>query len=130
MKNYGEGRFEVLCSDGITRIGKACNQMRKIKEKKIAPETYVIISLRECDTKDDKCDILGFADPPKDIIKYFKLSNNENIIENEILFIKNKNNENTNNENTNEDNPDEVGEEGGGIGGCIGSNGEFNIDDL
>ena len=110
MKNYGEGRFEVLCNDGITRIGKACNQMRKIKEKKIGPETYVIISLRECDTKDNKCDILGFADPPKDVVKYFKVNNNE-IIENNVIFIKNKN------EDTNGDNSENEEE-------------ELNIDDL
>ena len=114
-KIYGEGRFGVLCNDGITRIGKACNQMRKIKEKKIMPETYIIVSLRECDTKDNKCDILGFADPPKDIIKYFKATNNEIVVP-DISFYNNMGQKI--NENSSDDETD------------IGNNEELNIDDL
>ena len=70
----GEGRFKILCNDGITRRGKACNQIRKTKDKKITLETFVIVSLRDCDTKDDKCDILAFADPPKNILLYSDIS--------------------------------------------------------
>jgi initiation factor 1A len=81
----GEGRFRILCNDGITRRGKACNQIRKTKDKKICLETFVIVSLRDCDTNDDKCDILGFADPPKDIILYFK-NNNKEVNTTDIMF--------------------------------------------
>ena len=100
----GEGRFRVLCNDGITRRGKGCNQIRKIKDKKITLETYVIISLRDCDTKDDKCDILGFADPPKDILLYFKGINKVIVNDNDVLFTYDK----KNNENTNDDVDDET----------------------
>ena len=87
-KINGEGRFEILCNDGITRRGKACNQIRKTKDKKVSLETFVIVSLRDCDTKDDKCDILGFADPPNDIILYFK--GNKDTSKHEIDFEKDK----------------------------------------
>ena len=103
----GEGRFRILCNDGITRRGKACNQIRKTKDKKICFETFVIVSLRDCDTKDDKCDILGFADPPNDILKYFK-SNNKEVEKYEISF---------------ENNGENVGENGD-------DGGEFNVDDI
>ena len=103
----GEGRFRVMCNDGITRRGKGCNQIRKIKDKKITLDTYVIISLRDCDTKDDKCDILGFADPPKDILLYFKSINKDiinkvNVNDDDILFEYNKKNNTLENENENE----------------------------
>ena len=106
----GEGRFKILCNDGITRRGKACNQIRKTKDKKITLETFVIVSLRDCDTKDDKCDILAFADPPKNILLYFKSINKDKDIEiNDIEFKKCENNIN------NDDNIDDDA---------------FNIDDI
>ena len=98
----GEGRFRVLCNDGITRRGKACNQIRKTKDKKISLETFVIVSLRDCDTKDDKCDILGFADPPNNILLYFK-GNNKEIENYDIMFQKVKNDVNDENEDNKED---------------------------
>ena len=112
----GEGRFRILCNDGITRRGKACNQIRKTKDKKVNLETFVIVSLRDCDTKDDKCDILGFADPPKDVLLYFKNNNNTNkdaeqMID--IMFEKDKN------EVINEDDNEKNGDDD-----------EFNIEDL
>lgn len=113
----GEGRFKVLCNDGITRRGKACNQIRKTKDKKVNLETFVIVSLRDCDTKDDKCDILGFADPPKDVLLYFK-NNNNNINKDaeqmvDIMFEKDKN------EVINEDDNEKNGDDD-----------EFNVEDL
>ena len=112
----GEGRFRILCNDGITRRGKACNQIRKTKDKKVNLETFVIVSLRDCDTKDDKCDILGFADPPKDVLLYFKNNNNTNKDAEQmvdIMFEKDKN------EVINEDDNEKNGDDD-----------EFNIEDL
>ena len=113
----GEGRFRVLCNDGMTRRGKACNQIRKTKDMKICLESFVIISLRDCDTKDDKCDILGFADPPHNILLYFK--NMNNTINGVNNYSKDNNNDlifNNDNKNVaNEDNEDDD---------------ELNIDDI
>jgi translation initiation factor IF-1 len=101
----GEGRFTILCNDGITRRGKACNQIRKIKDKKLGLKTFIIISLRDCDTKDDKCDILAFADPPNDILLYFNNNNNDNnnIDKYEIVFEKQNNGKNNEDGDNNDD---------------------------
>ena len=107
----GEGRFRILCNDGITRRGKACNQIRKTKDKKITLETFVIVSLRDCDTKDDKCDILAFADPPANIIAYFKGTNKEIEI-NDIEFKGSRHNIDSDDDNLNENEK------------------EFNVDDI
>ena len=111
----GEGRFRILCNDGITRRGKACNQIRKIKDKKITLETFVIVSLRDCDTKDDKCDILAFSDPPANIVAYFKGTNKEIEI-NDVVFTGGRNNIEVNDtgENGNVNDDEE----------------EFNVDDI
>lgn len=69
IKVLGGMRFTILCNDGIERLGKTCNKMNRIKDKRMTVDEYVIVSLRDCDTKDRKCDILGYADPPKDVIK-------------------------------------------------------------
>ena len=108
----GEGRFRILCNDGITRRGKACNQIRKTKDKKITLETFVIVSLRDCDTKDDKCDILAFADPPANIVAYFK-GNNKEIQVNDIEFIGGHNNDEFKENDENHENKE-----------------EFNVDDI
>jgi initiation factor 1A len=69
IKILGCMRYTILCNDGIERLGKTCNKMNRIKDKRMVVDEYVIVSMRECDTRDRKCDILGYADPPKDVIK-------------------------------------------------------------
>jgi len=85
IKVLGGMRFTILCNDGIERLGKTCNKMNRIKDKKMAIDEYVIVSLRDCDTKDGKCDILGYAEPPKDIIKLWGVIEE---FEDDTIFIK------------------------------------------
>jgi initiation factor 1A len=59
-KNYGGGRFEVICSDGKNRI---CIIRRKFKGRyrrgnDVAVGTYMLIGKREWETADDTCDLL------------------------------------------------------------------------
>jgi initiation factor 1A len=59
-KNLG-GHFSVLCSDGITRLGKAINKIKNAKDKRLTAGTCVIISLREFEKDGKNCDIINFA---------------------------------------------------------------------
>ena len=84
-KALGNCHFNVLCSDNIERNGKACNKITVAKDKRMLINDYVIISKREFETdQTKKCDILGFADPPSDIIRFFKKDKKTD--EDEILF--------------------------------------------
>jgi initiation factor 1A len=87
IKVLGGMRFTILCNDGIERLGKTCNKMNRIKDKRMTVDEYVIVSMRECDTKDRKCDILGYADPPKDVIKSWGTKEE---FEDETIFMTDK----------------------------------------
>lgn len=68
-KNHG-GTFGVLCSDGITRLGKLSGSMKK--GPRLSEGSYVVISLRDFEIEHKNCDIIGYGDPPNDVIKIFK----------------------------------------------------------
>ena len=76
IKKFGSYRYAVLCSDQIERIGKACNKMINgcKGEYRLEIGVYVVITLRECDTQKNKCDIIGFGDPCDNIKKNLKLT--------------------------------------------------------
>jgi len=60
-KNNGD-KFDVLCSDGKTRLGKACNKVKNARDRRLKKnETFVVISLRLFEKDDKNCDIIGFA---------------------------------------------------------------------
>ena len=64
------GSFTVLCSDGITRIGKLCGILKK--GPRLISGSYVVISLRDFESEQKHCDIIAHGDPPNDIINIFK----------------------------------------------------------
>lgn len=64
------GSFSVLCSDGITRLGKLTGQMKK--GPRISDGSYVIISLRDFESEQKHCDIIAHGDPPADVINILK----------------------------------------------------------
>ncbi len=68
-KNNG-GTFSVLCSDGITRLGKLSGYMKK--GPRLIEGSYVVISLRDFESEHKNCDIIAYGDPPYDIINMFK----------------------------------------------------------
>jgi initiation factor 1A len=68
-KNYG-GSFSVLCSDGITRLGKLSGYMKK--GPRLSEGSFVVISLRDFEAEHKNCDIIAYGDPPNDIINVFK----------------------------------------------------------
>ena len=73
-KNHGAS-FSVLCSDGITRLGKLSGYMKK--GPRLSEGSYVVISLRDFEAEHKNCDIIAYGDPPSDIINVFK-SNDPN----------------------------------------------------
>lgn len=71
-KNNGMS-FNVLCSDGITRLGRLSGYMKK--GPRLSEGSYVIISLREFENDHKNCDIIAYGNPPNDIIDVFKNNN-------------------------------------------------------
>ena len=68
-KNNG-GSFNVLCSDGIERLGKLSGYMKK--GTRLSDGSYVVTSLRDFESDQKHCDIIAYGDPPNDIINVFK----------------------------------------------------------
>lgn len=69
IQNNG-GSFTVLCSDGVTRIGKLCGMLKK--GPRITSGSYIVVSLRDFESDQKHCDIIAYGDPPNDIINIFK----------------------------------------------------------
>lgn len=89
IKNEGS-HMKVLCSDNITRIGRLNNRTKK--GPRFVPGSYVVITLREFESDQKHCDIIGFGNPPLRIINVFK-QNNPVQYNNDIEFIDESNNE-------------------------------------
>ncbi len=68
--SQGECRFRVICSDGVTRLGKLSGYMRK--GPRISSGSYVVVSLREFEQEHKNCDIISYGNPPHHIISIFK----------------------------------------------------------
>lgn len=68
--SQGECRFRVICSDGVTRLGKLSGYMKK--GPRISPGSFVVVSLREFEQEQKKCDIISYGNPPYNIISIFK----------------------------------------------------------
>ena len=59
-KKLGNGRFTCKCLDEKERIAKICGTMRK--KVWVNPGDVVLVSLREFEVKDNKCDIIAKYD--------------------------------------------------------------------
>jgi initiation factor 1A len=68
--SQGECRFRVICSDGVTRLGKLSGYMKK--GPRISSGSYVVVSLREFEQEHKNCDIISYGNPPHHIISIFK----------------------------------------------------------
>ena len=82
IENRGGNHFTILCSDSISRIGRLGGKAKK--GPRLTPSTYVLVSLREYETDQKNCDIIGIATPPADIKNIFRKINpskNEDIVE-------------------------------------------------
>ena len=66
----GECRFRVICSDGVTRLGKLSGYMKK--GPRISSGSYVVVSLREFEQEHKNCDVISYGNPPHHIISIFK----------------------------------------------------------
>lgn len=62
IKQNNGGSFTVLCSDSILRLGRLCNTMKR--GPRISPGSFVVVTLRECESSNKHCDIIGYGDPP------------------------------------------------------------------
>jgi len=70
LGSQGECRFRVICSDGVTRLGKLSGYMKK--GPRISTGSYVVVSLREFEQEHKNCDIISYGNPPHHIISIFK----------------------------------------------------------
>ncbi len=69
--NRGE-HFMVLCSDNIERRAKILAKVRT--GPRLFKETFVVVSLREFESEQKNCDIIGLASPPKNILRIFDVN--------------------------------------------------------
>ena len=72
VKNEGN-HFFVLCSDNVKRCARMSGKLKK--GPKLAIGSFVVISLREFESNQDNCDIIGVGNPPHNIINLFKKNN-------------------------------------------------------
>ena len=82
IENRGGNHFTILCSDNVSRIGRLGGAIRR--GARLNPGTYVLVSLREFESDQKNCDIMGVANPPADIRNIFKKINpskNDDIVE-------------------------------------------------
>ena len=79
----GECRFKVICSDGVVRLGRLSGYMKK--GPRISVGSFVVISLREFEQEQKKCDIISYGNPPYNIISIFK-KNDVKIANDDIEF--------------------------------------------
>ncbi len=80
----GDSRFRVICSDGVTRIGRLSGHMRK--GPRLSNGTFIVISLRDFEQDQKNCDILSLGNPPYDIISIFK-KNDTTQFKDDIEFV-------------------------------------------
>lgn len=79
----GGNHYTILCTDNVSRIGRLGSSARK-RGSKIISGIFVVVSLRDFETEQKNCDILGTANPPVDIRNIFKKINpskNDDIVE-------------------------------------------------
>jgi translation initiation factor IF-1 len=67
------GSFDVLCSDGVSRKGRLCSEMKK--GPRLQDGSFVVITLREFESEQKNCDIIGYGDPPHNIVELIKKNN-------------------------------------------------------
>jgi initiation factor 1A len=80
----GDSRFELICSDGVKRVGRLSGHMRK--GPRLSNGSFVVISLREFEQDQKNCDILSLGNPPHDIVSIFR-KNDTTQIETNIEFV-------------------------------------------
>lgn len=72
IENKGS-HFIILCADNVKRNGWLCNKMKK--GQRLSKNSFVILSIRDYETKKNNCDVIGIANPSIDIKNIFKKIN-------------------------------------------------------
>ena len=88
QKRLGNGWISVKCIDGVIRL---CNIPKKFSGKKkeiINVDAWLLVGLREFETKKDKCDVLEIYSP-QEVVSLKKLDENWSVlgVEREDTFI-------------------------------------------
>ena len=88
QKRLGNGWLSVKCIDGVIRL---CNIPKKFSGKKkeiINVDAWLLVGLREFETKKDKCDVLEIYSP-QEVASLKKLDENWSVlgVEKEDTFI-------------------------------------------
>jgi initiation factor 1A len=88
QKRLGNGWLSVKCMDGVVRL---CNIPKKFSGKKkeiINVDAWLLVGLREFETKKDKCDVLEIYSP-QEVVALKKLDENWSVlgVEKEDTFI-------------------------------------------
>jgi translation initiation factor IF-1 len=66
IKSNNGNNFTVICSDGLTRLGRLSNQMRR--NQRLVCNMFVVVTLREFETNKNNCDIIAHGNPPLHIV--------------------------------------------------------------
>jgi len=109
VRNNGS-HFSVLCTDNVTRLGRLSSSLKK--GPRIAPGSFVVVSLRDFEAEKKNCDIIGLGSPPTNILNIFqkinpdatsdfKFTDNIDNIEND--YDSSEDNENTDDKNNNDE---------------------------
>lgn len=72
VENRGD-HFAILCSDNVTRMGKLCGAAKR--GQRLLSGSFVVISIRDYETEQKNCDIIGAGNPPMDIRNIFRKIN-------------------------------------------------------
>lgn len=88
QKRLGNGWLSVKCIDGVIRL---CNIPKKFSGKKkeiINVDAWLLVGLRDFETKKDKCDVLEIYSP-QEVASLKKLDENWSVlgVEKEDTFI-------------------------------------------
>jgi initiation factor 1A len=81
----GDYRFFLICSDGVTRVGRLSGHMRKGQRMSVG--SFVVVSLRDFEQDQKKCDILSLGNPPHDIISIFRKNDTTQYKDDNIEFV-------------------------------------------
>jgi translation initiation factor IF-1 len=72
IENRGD-HFAILCADNVTRMGKLCGAAKR--GPRLLVSSFVVLSIRDYETDQKNCDIIGAGNPPMDIRTIFRKIN-------------------------------------------------------
>jgi translation initiation factor IF-1 len=72
VENRGD-HFAILCADNVKRIGRLSGAAKR--GQRLLTGSFVIISVRDYETDQKNCDVVGAGNPPADVRNIFRKIN-------------------------------------------------------